>query len=197
MPAKSGRTVEPRRELLMTLLDQIGHEKQRISERLTRLDAERTKLGEQLNELEIAQRALKRFGGKATATKERRRGRAARSAPAADAARTARGSQPMQGVSLGDATLNAVRAHAKGASADELLHYLLRKFGLTARPNHLGSCSATAVPAGSNTAISAGTCRPCCRRALRSSRLRPADTRRALRRWRPLDERIRRSDPCP
>ena len=123
----------------MTLLDQIGHEKQRISERLTRLDAERTKLGEQLNELEIAQRALKRFGGKATATKERRRGRAARSAPAADAARTARGSQQMQGVSLGDATLNAVRAHAKGASADELLHYLSRKFGLTARPNHLGS----------------------------------------------------------
>ena len=123
----------------MTLLDQIGHEKQRISERLTRLDAERTKLGEQLNELEIAQRALKRFGGKATATKERRRGRAARSAPAADAAHTARGSQQMQGVSLGDATLNAVRAHAKGASADELLHYLLRKFGLTARPNHLGS----------------------------------------------------------
>ena len=45
----------------------------------------------------------------------------------------------MQGVSLGDATLNAVRAHAKGASADELLNYLSRKFGLTARPNHLGS----------------------------------------------------------
>ena len=45
----------------------------------------------------------------------------------------------MQGVSLGDATFNAVRAHAKGASADELLNYLSRKFGLTARPNHLGS----------------------------------------------------------
>jgi hypothetical protein len=106
----------------MTMLDQIGHEKQRISERLTQLDAERTKLGEQLNELEIAQRALKRFGGKPIATKEQRRGRAVRSAPAVGAARTARGSQQMQRVSLGDASLKAVRAHAKGASADELLN---------------------------------------------------------------------------
>ena len=42
----------------MTMSDQIGNERQRISEQLTRLDAERTKLDEQLNELEIAQRAL-------------------------------------------------------------------------------------------------------------------------------------------
>ncbi len=40
----------------MAMLDEIGQEKQRISERLARLDGERTKLGNQLNELEIAER---------------------------------------------------------------------------------------------------------------------------------------------
>ena len=48
----------------MAMLDEIGQEKQRISERLARLDGERTKLGDQLNELEIAERILTRFGGK-------------------------------------------------------------------------------------------------------------------------------------
>ena len=35
----------------MATLEEIGQEKQRISERLSRLDAERTKLADQLNEL--------------------------------------------------------------------------------------------------------------------------------------------------
>jgi len=43
----------------------MGQEKQRISERIERLDAEREKLSAQLNELEITERVLKRFGGKA------------------------------------------------------------------------------------------------------------------------------------
>ena len=47
----------------MAMLDQIGQDKQRVSERLMRLDAERTKLSNQLKELEIAERALTRFGG--------------------------------------------------------------------------------------------------------------------------------------
>jgi hypothetical protein len=47
----------------MALPDEIGQEKQWISQRLMRLDAERTKLGDELNELEIAERALRRFGG--------------------------------------------------------------------------------------------------------------------------------------
>ena len=45
----------------MATADEIGQEKQRISERLARLDAERTKLADQLNELEIAERVLTRF----------------------------------------------------------------------------------------------------------------------------------------
>jgi hypothetical protein len=40
----------------------MEQEKQRISERLARLDAEREKLSGQLDELEIAERVLARFG---------------------------------------------------------------------------------------------------------------------------------------
>jgi len=55
----------------MTMLDQIGQDKQRISERLMRLDVERTKLSDQLNELEVAERALKRFGRNGVAAAEK------------------------------------------------------------------------------------------------------------------------------
>jgi hypothetical protein len=57
----------------MASMDEIGQEKQRISERLARFDAERTRLGDQLNELEIAERVLTRFGGKADTTGGRSR----------------------------------------------------------------------------------------------------------------------------
>ena len=63
----------------------MGQEKKRISERIERLDAEREKLSAQLNELEIAERVLKRFGGKAGTTGKRERARpAAQTASAAD-----------------------------------------------------------------------------------------------------------------
>ena len=58
----------------MATVDDIGRERQRVSERLAQLDAERTKLSDQLNDLETAARVLKRFGGKADTTKGRRRG---------------------------------------------------------------------------------------------------------------------------
>ena len=44
----------------------------------------------------------------------------------------------MPGVSLSDATLKAVQAHNEGATANEVLNYLSREFGMTVRPNHLG-----------------------------------------------------------
>lgn len=124
----------------MATLDEIGQEKQRVSERLARLDAERTKLGDQLNELEIAERVLTRFGGKADTTERRRRGRPARTAPAAGGAgqRRTRGGQQAPSVSLSDATLKAVQAHGEGATANEVMNYLSREFGMTVRPNHLG-----------------------------------------------------------
>ena len=56
----------------MATLDEIGQERQRISKRLAQLDAERTKLSDQLNDLETAARVLKRFGGKADTTRPSR-----------------------------------------------------------------------------------------------------------------------------
>jgi transposase len=116
----------------------MGQEKQRISERLERLDAEREKLSAQLNELEMAERVLARFAEKALTTGKRARARPAKTAPAAGEKRRARGNQQTPGVSLSDATLKAVQAHNEGATASEVLNYLSREFGMTIRPNHLG-----------------------------------------------------------
>jgi hypothetical protein len=122
----------------MATLDEIGQEKQKVSERLARLDAEREKLGAQLNELEVAERVLTRFGRVET-TERRRRGRPARTAPAPAAPRgRAAAVQPAQAVSLSDATLRAVQAYGEGATPSEVLSYLAREFGMTVRPNHLG-----------------------------------------------------------
>ena|SRR5271167_1809105 len=45
--------------------------------------------------------------------------------------------QQAPSVSLSDASLKAVQAHRKGATANKVLHYLSREFGMTVRPNHL------------------------------------------------------------
>ena len=111
----------------MATSETIGQEKQRIAERLARLDTERTKLAEQLNELEVAERVLSRFGKTGvTGVEPRRRGRPARTAA------------PAQGPSLNDAALKAVEAHGNGATAGEISSYLARELGMTVRPNHLG-----------------------------------------------------------
>jgi hypothetical protein len=120
---------------MSTLIEQ---EKQRTSERLEQLDAEREKLCAQLNELEIAERVLKRFGEKGATTEKRGRARPAETAPAAGKEPRARANQQALGVSLSEATLKAVHAHKKGAAAHEVLDYLSRQFGMTVRPNHLG-----------------------------------------------------------
>ncbi len=123
----------------MATADEIGQEKQRIAERLGRLDTERAKLAEQLNELEIAERVLSRFGGKSAAIVMRgRRGRPARTAASPPGERRARAAQPAPGLSLSDATLKAVGAHGAGATAAEVLTYLSRELGMAVRPNHLG-----------------------------------------------------------
>src|SRR5215813_7010918 len=122
----------------MAISDEIGQERQRISQRLMRLDAERTMLSDQLNELEITERALRRFEGKAAASERLRRGRAARPASTAGEQRRARRRRQAPNLSLRDASLKAVQAHPNGARADELLNYLSREFGLTVPSNHLG-----------------------------------------------------------
>ncbi|MGH7046627.1 MAG: hypothetical protein ACREE2_09620 [Stellaceae bacterium] len=119
----------------MPTVDEIAQEKQRISERLARLDAERAKLADELNELEIAERVLSRFGK--TGTPERRRGRPARGTPSARE-RGSRSPASAQGPSVSDATLQVVGTHREGLTAAEIQSCLSRDFGLTVRPNHLG-----------------------------------------------------------
>ena len=118
----------------MTTSDEIGRERQRVSEQLARLDAERAKLANELNELEIAERVLTRFGK----TAGRRRERPARTAPVAREAPRARRRRQAPTVALRDAVLRAVEAHRGGAAANDVLTYLSQEFGMTVRPNHLG-----------------------------------------------------------
>ena len=123
----------------MATLEEIGQEKQRIAERLARLDADRAKLAEQLNELDIAERVISRFGIGGDATAERRRrGRPPRTASSVAGERRSRGTKVAQGPSVSDAALRAVEAHGSGATAGEISDYLSRELGLTVRPNHLG-----------------------------------------------------------
>ena len=121
----------------MATLDEIGREKQRISERLAWLDAQQTKLGDQLKELEITERVLARFGGRAVTTGKQTGARPTKIAPASYEKR-ARGGQQAPTMSLSDAILKAVQARGQGAAANEVLSYLAREFGMTVRPNHLG-----------------------------------------------------------
>jgi len=122
----------------MATSDEIGRERQRVSEQLARLDSERAKLANGLNELEIAERVLSRFG-KTPGTIERRiSGRPARTAPVAREAPRARRRRQAPMMALRDAVLRAVEAHRGGATANDVLTYLSREFGMTVRPNHLG-----------------------------------------------------------
>ena len=104
-----------------------------------KLDAEREKLSGELDELEIAERVLARFGEKAVTTEKRRRARPTKTTPGAAAEGRGRRDQKAPVVSIRDASLKAVRAHSEGATPAELLNYLLRKFGMTVRPNHLSA----------------------------------------------------------
>jgi hypothetical protein len=121
----------------MATLDEIGQAKQRISERLARLDSDRAKLAEQLNELEIAERVLSRFGKGETGA-SRRRGRPAKAAPPASPGARQRPAQPPQALSLSEAALQAVQRHPEGLSAGDVLNFLSRELGMSVRPNHLG-----------------------------------------------------------
>ena len=121
----------------MATLDEISEEKQKLSERLARLDADRAKVAQQLEELEIAERVLSRFG-MAQPADRRRRGRptAPEPAPAEPPSRAA--AKPASTLSLSDATIKAVEAHGGGATAAEVMNYLTRELGMSVRPNHLG-----------------------------------------------------------
>lgn len=121
----------------MATLDKIGQEKQRVSERLARLDTERARLADQLSELEIAERVLKEFGRRGVRSERRRRGSLA-ATPSAGGEPGARGGRQIGTVTVRDAVLKAVQARPQGVTASEILAYLSQEFGLKVRPNHLG-----------------------------------------------------------
>jgi hypothetical protein len=122
----------------MATLDELSQEKQKLADRLSRLDADRTKLAQQLEELEIAERVLSRFG-MARPAERRARGRpVVRTAPVSSGRSSRAAVKPTSTLSLSDATLKAVEAHQSGATAAEVMNYLSRELGMTVRPNHLG-----------------------------------------------------------
>jgi hypothetical protein len=106
----------------MSTLDDIAKERERLAERLAKIDGERAKVAEELAELEAAERVLVRLSK-------------ARPDPARRGRRAAPKAAP---VSLGDATLHAVEAHGPGASAADVRKFLAEELGMQVRPNHLG-----------------------------------------------------------
>jgi antitoxin HicB len=136
---QAARLIDPRRSSKLTSLSAaLGAMGCRIAISVEAAPAKPAPAADQLDELEIAERVLTGFGGKADTPERQRRGRPARTAPAAGGQRRARGGQPPPSVSLSDATLQAVKAHSEGATATEILNHLSREFGMTIRPNHLG-----------------------------------------------------------
>src|SRR6266851_5399580 len=135
----------------MPIMADVTQEKQRISDQLAKIDAERSKLQDRLNELEIAERVLSRFGKQRGETQRRGRPAGSQSKQATSKQASGNGESPgvsarrqrtarpeAQAVPLGEATLRAVQAHSGGVSADAVRDYIAKQFGLTVRPNHLG-----------------------------------------------------------
>lgn len=128
----------------LATLDDIVRERQRISERLARLDEERAQLREELVELDAAERVLTRLSrtppGGASARRGFTEADVAEAVPARRGRRARAGPRPPGGgaPSLGDATLQAVKALGSDVSAAEVRDYLGREFGMQVRANHLG-----------------------------------------------------------
>jgi hypothetical protein len=121
----------------MATADEIGQEKQGISERLPRLDAERTRLGGKLNELEIAERAdtLRRKSGYYQGAEERTLCETCASGHwVAQRRRWPAGAHQVAQRRQFEGGAGA----CEGATAPKSLSYLSREFGMTVRPNRLG-----------------------------------------------------------
>jgi len=130
----------------MSTMNDLAAHRQRLTDRLARMDAERAKVAEELAQLEAAERVLSRFSSMKPASGRRigrpRKAKAGKSAqPAAARAKTARGVRK-QGAApklpLGDATLRAVQALGEKATTEQIRGYLGKRFGMQVQPHHLG-----------------------------------------------------------
>jgi hypothetical protein len=129
----------------MSTVDDIAAERQRLTERLARVDAERTRLADQLAELDAAERVLSRLSPGKVRTSRRRGARPANANGSATAkpsrrGRVARGRKvtAKAASTLGEATLRAVSALGSEVSAEQVREYLAKQFGMQVQPNHLG-----------------------------------------------------------
>jgi hypothetical protein len=124
---------------IMSINDSLAAHRQRLTERLERVDAERQKLVEKLAELDTAERVLSRLTPKQSAAAQRRAGRrrttkAAKPVQVSEGLRKAGRGTRKQGMTpelpLGDATLRAVKNLGKEVSAEQIRGYLGRKLGM-------------------------------------------------------------------
>jgi hypothetical protein len=114
----------------MSTLDEITKEKQRVSEALERVDAQRDKLTSQLSELEATERVLVRYS-KGTRARKTASGKTPTTATQAAAGRPAGGKRSSP--SLNDQVL----ALATGKTQQEITAACKG-----ARPNHIGAAIA-------------------------------------------------------
>ena len=130
----------------MSTINDLAAHRERLTDRLARMDAERAKLAEEIAELEAAERVLSRLSSMKPASGRKigrpRKARAAKPPkPAGARAKTARAMRK-QGAApklpLGDATLRAVQALGKEATTEQIRGYLGKKFGMQVQPHHLG-----------------------------------------------------------
>ena len=130
----------------MATLDKIGKEKQRISEALARVDAQREKLAGQLSELEATERVLARYS---KGTQERKTASArtrtttTKAAPAPGRARRTTTARPPGGKRGSSSLSDQVLALATGKTQQEIAAACRG-----ARPNHVGAAIARHKRAG-------------------------------------------------
>ena len=130
----------------MSTLDEITKEKQRVSEALARLDAQREKLTSQLSELEATERVLARYSKGTRARKiasARTRTTTTKAAPAPGRARRTTTARPASGKRGSSSLSDQVLALATGKTQQEIAAACRG-----ARPNHVGAAIARHKRAG-------------------------------------------------
>jgi hypothetical protein len=136
-----------RRGYTMATLDEIAKEKQRLSEALARVDAQREKLSSQLKELEATERVLARYSGPAarkTASAQAPTAATKAAAPARSGSRQRTTTARPAGRRRTSPSLNdQVLALAAGRTQQEIAAACKG-----ARPNHVGAAIARHKRAG-------------------------------------------------
>ena len=127
----------------MSTLDEITKEKQRVSEALARVDAQRQKLTNQLSELEAAERVLARYSKGTPAGKTASADGPTTSTKAAAPAQSRGRQKPVSGKRRALSLNDQVLAFATGKTQQEITAACKG-----ARPNHVGAAIARHKRAG-------------------------------------------------